>query len=98
MNLAALGVLAVRFGPAVVRRLPRLRPLEAMGSASLPVFCAHLVAVLLTLALYGDGHTARPVWGDALLLVLVFGWLYAVAWVTLCWDRRSAAVPVKAPR
>ena len=89
VNLAALGVLAVRFGPALIERLPRLRALEAMGSASLPVFCAHLVAVLLTLVFYGDSHTARPVWGDALLLAAVFGWLWAVAWVTLWWERRG---------
>ncbi|RYF30615.1 MAG: OpgC domain-containing protein, partial [Comamonadaceae bacterium] len=33
---------------------------------------------------------ARPWWGDALLLVAVFGWLYAVARATLWWDRRNA--------
>ena len=55
-----------------MRRLPRLHWLEAMGSASLPVFCAHLVAVLLVLAFYGDSQTARPWWGDALLLAAVF--------------------------
>ncbi len=90
VNLAALGVLAVRFGPALIERLPRLRPLEAMGSASLPVFCAHLVAVLLTLAVFGDSHTARTPWGDALLLGTVFAWLYGVARVTLALERRPS--------
>lgn len=88
VNLAALGLLAVRFGPTLARRLPRFHWLEAMGSASLPVFCAHLVAVLTVLAFYGDSQTARPIWGDAVLLAVVFGGLYAVARLTLWWDRR----------
>jgi hypothetical protein len=88
VNLLALGVLAVRFGPGLVRRIPRLHWLEAMGSASLPVFCAHLVAVLLVLAFYGDSQTARPWWGDGLLLLAVFGGMYAVARVA-----RGADVP-----
>lgn len=89
VDLVALGVLAVRFGPALAGRLPRPHVLEAIGSASLPVFCAHLVAVLLTLAFYGDNQLARPAWGDALLLAAVFAWLYAVARVTLWWERRG---------
>ena len=85
VNLVVLGILAVRFGPAFMRRIPRLHWLEAMGSASLPVFCAHLVAVLLVLAFYGDSQTARPWWGDVLLLgggvrrALRGGALHAVA-------------------
>ena len=31
------------FGPWLTRRLPRVRALEVLGAASLPVFCAHLV-------------------------------------------------------
>ena len=89
VNLAALGIVAVRFGPAFMRRIPRLHGLEDLGSASLPVFCAHLVAVLLVLAVYGDSQTARPWWGDALLLAAVFAWLYGVARVTLWWDGRQ---------
>jgi hypothetical protein len=72
-----------------MRRIPRLHWLEALGSASLPVFCAHLVAVLLVLAVYGDSQTARPGWGDLLLLGAVFGWLYGVARLTLWWDDRQ---------
>ena len=90
VNLVALGLLAVRFGPALAQRLPRVRPLEQMGSASLPVFCAHLVAVLLVLAIYGDNQMARPEWGDTLLLAAVFASLYAVARITLWWEGRPA--------
>jgi len=78
----------VRFGPWLMRKIPRLHWLEAMGSASLPVFCAHLVAVLLVLAFYGDSQTARPWWGDGLLLLAVFAGMYAVARFT-----RGADVP-----
>jgi len=81
-NLVALGIVVIRFGPTVARALPRLRALETLGRASLPAFCAHLVAVLLVLALYGDDQLARPWWGDALLLAVVFGWIYAVARVS----------------
>jgi hypothetical protein len=91
VNLVALGVLAIGFGPALARRLPRLHWLEAMGSASLPVFCAHLVAVLLVLAFYGSDQMVRPWWGDALLLGGVFSALYAVARATLWVDARKAA-------
>ncbi|RZL61345.1 MAG: OpgC domain-containing protein [Variovorax sp.] len=90
VNLIVLGMLALSFGPALLRKLPRMHWLEAMGSASLPVFCAHLVAVLLVLAFWGDNQLARPWGGDALLLAAVFGWLYAVARATLWLDRRSA--------
>ncbi|MDQ0571794.1 hypothetical protein QFZ42_003628 [Variovorax paradoxus] len=88
VNLVGLGILAVRFGPWLMRKIPRLHWLEAMGSASLPVFCAHLVAVLLVLAFYGDSQTARPWWGDGLLLLAVFAGMYAVARFT-----RGADVP-----
>ena len=88
VNLAVLGIVAVRFGPAVMRRIPRLHGLEDLGRASLPVFCAHLVAVLSVLAIYGDSQTARPWWGDGLLLGIVFAWLYGVARLTLWWDDR----------
>ncbi|MGJ7542802.1 OpgC domain-containing protein [Variovorax sp. LT1R16] len=91
LNLVALGALAIGFGPVLARKLPRLHALEAMGSASLPVFCAHLVAVLLVLAFYGSNQMARPAWGDAVLLGAVFAGLYAVARVTLWRDARKAA-------
>jgi len=86
LNLLALGILTIRFGPALLRKLPRQRWLEAMGSASLQVFCAQLVAVLLVLAVFGDNQLARSWWGDVLLLLGVFGALYGVARVALGMD------------
>lgn len=95
VNLVALGIVAVRFGPAFMRRIPRLHWLEELGRASLPVFCAQLVAVLSVLAIYGDSQTARPWWGDGLLLAVVFGGLYGVARLTLWWEgRRKAQSPL----
>lgn len=89
LNLVVLGIVAIQWGPAFMRSIPRLHWLEAMGRASLPVFCAHLVAVLLVLAVYGDSQTARPWWGDALLLAAVFSGLYAVARVSQWLDERQ---------
>jgi len=96
LDLFALMVLAIRFGPALVRRMPRLHWLEAMGSASLAVFCAHLVIVLLTLTFFGANPYARPWWVDALLLLGCFAALYAVARITL-WLDRPSAVPERRP-
>ena len=91
INLAALSILVLRFGPWLLARLPRPRWLEAMGTASLPVFCAHLAAVLLVLAIFGDSHTVRPWWGDALLLTVVFAALYGVARAVLWRTKRAPA-------
>jgi hypothetical protein len=56
----------------------------------LPVFCAHLVVVLLALALLGDDPYAYPVWMDVTLLAACFLALYGVAWLTLRLDRRAS--------
>lgn len=93
LDLFALMVLAIRFGPALARRMPRLHWLEAMGSASLAVFCAHLVIVLLTLTFFGANPHARPWWVDALLLLGCLTALYAVARITLWLERPPEPEP-----
>lgn len=90
LNLLALSIVALRFGPALLALLPRPRWLETMGSASLSVFCAHLVAVLLVLATFGGSHTARPWWGDVILMVAVYGGLYGVARAVAWQEARQA--------
>ncbi len=90
LDLGALAICCIRFGPAWARVLPRQRWMEAMGSASLPVFCAHLIIVLLVLALYGANPMARPWWGDGLLLAVSVLAMYVVAWVTLKLEKRQA--------
>lgn len=85
IDLFALTVLTIRFGPALAARLPRMRWLETLGAASLAVFCAHLVVVLLVLGLLGDAP--RPWLHDIALLIACFATLYAVARITLWVDR-----------
>lgn len=96
LNLAMLVVLTIRMAPMVAGFWERHeRPtganfLVALGSASLPVFCAHLLIVLLVLTAWGDLPTARTPWGDFSLLVACFGALYLVADMTLWLQRASA--------
>jgi len=98
LNLAALGIVAIRFGPPLLHRLPRPRWLEDMGSASLPVFCAHLVAVFVVMSVSGGGYAALPYGADLLILAVVFVGLYGVARAVLRWeDRGKQVVPPDAP-
>lgn len=87
LNLLALLVLLVRFGPWLTAHLPRVRMLETLGAASLAVFCVHLVVVLLTLSLFGaELHRAWAV--DLPLLVFAIGSLYLAGRVTLGREQR----------
>lgn len=88
LDLAAIGIVAVHYGPALARRLPRPRVLETLGRASLPVFCAHLVVVLLVLVAWGGDTLARPWWGDVLLMSAVFLALYGVARAVMRMERK----------
>jgi len=89
VNLVALGMLVMRFGRIVARKLPRMPWLEALGAASLPVFCAHLVLVLLTLTFLGDSQN-RPWWIDGPLLAGCFLALWGVALCSQFLDVRAA--------
>ncbi|WP_196933744.1 OpgC domain-containing protein, partial [Pseudacidovorax intermedius] len=88
LNLVAIGIVVLRFGPTWLRHLPRPRVLETLGSASLSVFCAHLVAVFAVLVVWGGDFHVRPWWGDALMLGVVFGVLYGVAVGVARWEAR----------
>jgi hypothetical protein len=91
LNLAALLVVTLRFGRPLARALPRLHALETMGSASLAVFCAHLVIVLLVLSLFG-GVLTRPWHVDLPLLAAALTVLWGAGWLTLWWERRPVRV------
>ncbi|MEO8250549.1 MAG: OpgC domain-containing protein, partial [Burkholderiales bacterium] len=91
VNFFALVVLVLRFGPALLTLKPRWPWLEILGAASLAVFCAHLVVVLLALALFGAGGPQRPVWIDLALLAVAFAVIYGVAWISRLVDRSRAA-------
>jgi hypothetical protein len=87
LNLLALLVLVLRYGRPLARALPRWRALETLGAASLAVFCAHLVVVLLVLAMLGNRLT-RPWHVDLPLLALVLGSLWLTGRLTLWWEQR----------
>lgn len=86
LDLFALTILTIRFGPGLVAKLPRQRWLETLGSASLPVFCAHLVIVLLVLGLLGADYE-RPWAQDIVLVIACFAALYVVARLALRLDK-----------
>lgn len=92
LNLFSLMIVTIRFGPILMTRMPRLRALETVGAASLPVFCMHLIIVLLVLASFGSNPYAYPWWADALLVAASIVTLYGVARLSV---RRSrlACVP-----
>lgn len=83
LNFFALVVLAIHFDGWLKQHLPRLRWLETMGKASLSVFCAHLVIVLLALCLVGEATPARAAWIDPILFVGSVIALYIVARIVL---------------
>lgn len=96
LNLTVLVILTIRCAPFVATFWENhewsvgRNVLVTLGSASLPVFCAHLLVVLLVLTAWGDSPMARSAWGDATLLAACFGLLYLVADMTL-WIERTGA-------
>ncbi|MDB5930821.1 MAG: putative rane protein [Polaromonas sp.] len=96
-DLFALMVVTIRFGPALVRRLPRLRFLETLGAASLPVFCMQLVIVLLVLTFFGANPQLHPWWTDAAVIVASFAALYGVARLSLRLEKPRRLQPLGHP-
>ncbi len=90
LDFFALLVLVMHHAPWLRAHLPRLRALELLGRASLPVFCAHLVLALLALATVGEVLPGRPVLVDLGVLVVSFAVMFAIAWVSDLADRRAA--------
>ncbi|HZY20295.1 MAG TPA: OpgC domain-containing protein [Ramlibacter sp.] len=90
LNLLVLMVLAIRFGPWLAQRLPRIRALEILGAASLPAFCAHLVAVLVVLGTMGN-RLDRPWTTDLPLVAGALGFMVLVAWLSTRLDRPPGA-------
>lgn len=91
IDFFALLIITMRFGTGWAHRLPRLRWLEMVGSASLPVFCAQLVVVLLALGIFGEWRPERPLWIDLCVLAGSFAILTAVAYISQEIDRYTAA-------
>ena len=89
LNLFALMVVIMHAGPRLSERLPRIGFLEKLGSASLPVFCMHLVVVLAALSIAGEYRPGRPLLLDVLMMAAGLAALYATALVTLYLDREE---------
>lgn len=68
-NFLAWVAVLLHYGPWLKAHIPRIKPLEAMGSASLLVFSAHLVIVLMALAIFGESTPDRPKWVDLFMFV-----------------------------
>jgi hypothetical protein len=83
LDFFSLVLLAMYFGGWLKAHLPRMRWLETMGKASLSVFCAHLVIVLLMLCVLGEPTPDRPLWVDLALYGASIVVLYGVARVML---------------
>lgn len=90
LDFFALVILLIHFEAWLKKNIPRPYWLETMGSASLPVFCAHLVVVLLVLAIFGNTSPERPDWLDPTLLVGSIVVLYGVARVVLAVEAAAA--------
>lgn len=88
VNFLALAIVLQHFGQRVAPMLPRLRFFEAMGAASLPVFCMHLLVVLVIRAVLGDSFDDRSDWDDAVLLVGGVLLLYLVSHLAAGWRNR----------
>lgn len=95
LNLFAMMVLLIRYAEPLKRRLPRMRVLELLGAASLPVFCSQLVVVLLALALLGPPDPERAAWLDLMLLVATLSGLVVVAQASAMIDRRVARLKAR---
>ena len=91
LDFFALVILLIHFEAWLKTHIPRPRWLETMGAASLPVFCAHLVLVLLALAIFGNPSPERPYWLDPVLLVGSIVVLYGVARVVLAVEAAAAS-------
>ena len=81
INFIALLVLTVHFGQ-LLKTAIRWRFLETLGASSLHVFCAHLVAVLLALAAFGDKQGSTSLGLEAVLIAATFATMYATAWMS----------------
>jgi peptidoglycan/LPS O-acetylase OafA/YrhL len=82
----------MHFGPWLKTHLPRLRVLETLGRASLPVFCAHLVVALTALTVFGKASDPRPGSVDVAIVAGGLLVLYTVAVLSEFLDKRAAAL------
>ncbi len=92
LDVAALIVLLVRFGPRLARQRALVAPLALLGRASLVVFATHLVACLFALAVLPQ--EPRPLVVDVAGLALTFALMALAASAVQAFGRR-AVVPAR---
>ncbi|MFC7513745.1 OpgC domain-containing protein [Herbaspirillum sp. GCM10030257] len=97
LNFFALLVLIMHFGDWLKAHVPRLRFLQTLGAASLPVFCMHLVVVLLALSMFGESTPERSIRTDLMLLFGGLACLYVAALITLRFDAEARPKTRAAP-
>lgn len=90
LNFFALVAVAMHFGPRF-GALARVPLLTLLGRQSLPVFCAHLVVVLLALSVIGDKVGELSFWTELGVLAGTLAVVAAVAWVATENGRKSRA-------
>jgi len=91
LNAMALTVLLMHYSEWLKAHMPRIAFLEQLGAASLPVFCTHLVIVLVALSLVGPSTPERSVVLDVFLVLAGLAGLYLAALVTFRLDREERA-------
>ncbi|WP_151637727.1 OpgC domain-containing protein [Noviherbaspirillum aerium] len=89
INFFAMVILLMHFSEWLKARIPRIGVLETLGAASLPVFCVHLVLVLLALSIYGQSTPERSLMTDVMLMAVGLALLYVTAVITLMIDKES---------
>lgn len=97
VNFVALVLVAIH-AQSTLRRWAEGSTLEALGRASLTVFCTHLVLCLVLLAVVGNAPSGMPGVTDALLLGGSLAILVAVAREASLREGRSAGAPAAYPR
>ena len=96
INFLALAVVIVHYAPRL-KNLIRWRPLERLGAASLPVFCAHLISVLLILAVVGDKQGAMSLGTELALLAGTLAVMFATALAVPSRTATAEAAPPDSP-
>ncbi len=78
VNFSAVTIVLVRFG-AQIARLRFLRPLAALGQASIEVFSVHVLCCIAANALSKDADPNLPWWLQAFVLAFTLSALFATA-------------------
>jgi hypothetical protein len=96
LNFLVLAISVMHFAPRLAP-FARIPGLQLLGRQSLPVFCAHLVVVLIALSVLGDRAEQLSIWTQIGVLggtLLVIGFVAGIADEKGHKDRAPQRVPV----